>query len=92
MNECDCDAIYFDSDLYVNGERKSPKCKPDFSYYTLRGFNYIGNLVIVKTELLKQFDGKEVDIYRYLLELSDQKIEWKHISKIVYGEHLMYTH
>ena len=86
LNECDCDVIYFDSDLYVNGERKSPKCKPDFSYHTLRGFNYIGNLVVVKTELLKQFDGKEVDIYRYLLELSDQKIKWKHISKIVYGE------
>lgn len=80
------DVIYMDSDKYVDGKRSDVQCKPDFSYHTLRGFNYIGNLVIVKTECLKQFDGKEINIYRYLLELSDQSVTWKHISRILYGD------
>lgn len=80
------DVVYMDHDMYVDGKRSEPVCKPDFSYHTLRGFNYIGNLVIIRTELLKQFDGKEINIYRYLLELSDQSVKWKHISKILYGD------
>ena len=82
----DSDVIYLDNDVYKDNERRNPKCKPDFSYHTLRGFNYIGNLVIVKTDILKQFNHTEVNIYEYLLELSDQKVTWKHISKILYGD------
>lgn len=82
----DNDIIYFDSDLYIDDERKDPSLKPDFSYNTLRGFNYIGNLIVIKTEVLKQFEGQEINIYRFLLELSDQNITWKHISRILYGD------
>ena len=82
----DADVIYFDHDVYQDGQRRDPKCKPDFSYHLLRGFNYIGNLIIVKTELLKQFDRTDINIYEYVLELSDQKVNWKHISKILYGD------
>lgn len=87
LNELnDSDIIYFDHDCYTDNIRSNPQLKPDFSYNTLRGFNYIGNLVVIKTELLKQFDGKLIDIYYYLLKLSDQQISWKHISKILYGD------
>lgn len=80
------DVTYFDSDINNNSKRKNPHLKPDFSYNTLRGFNYIGNVWVVKTELLKQFDGNEWNPYRWLLELSDQKICWGHVEKILYGE------
>jgi GT2 family glycosyltransferase len=81
------DVTYFDHDeLNAKGERSHPWLKPDFSYDTLRGFNYIGHCWIVKTELLKQFDGQPWDSYRWLLELSDQKISFGHISKILYGD------
>lgn len=82
----DSDVIYFDNDIYKDGKRSNPILKPDLSYNTLRGFNYIGNLVIVKTEVLKQFDRQEINIYKFLLELSDQKLKWKHIEKILYGD------
>lgn len=87
VNECEkVDVLYFDHDYYLNEKRSKPMCKPDFSYDTLRGFNYIGNCWIVKTDLLKQFDGAEWNPYRWLLELSDQKIKFGHVSKIVYGD------
>ncbi len=87
LNELDdCDIVYFDHDLRDENGRYHPVCKPDFSYDTLHGFNYIGNLVIVKKSVLEQFSGKVIDMYRWLLELSDQSVCWKHISKICYGD------
>ena len=80
------DVIYYDSDrLDADGERVLPSCKPDFSYDTLRGFNYIGPVWMVRTELLKQFAGQKWNPYRWLLELSDQKVTFHHVSKILYG-------
>ena len=86
LEECrNYDVLYFDNDRKNEEEKRcEPALKPDFSYHTLRGFNYIGNCVVVKTELLKQFDGKPWNIYRWLLELSDQKAKFGHIPKILY--------
>jgi len=88
LGEClKYDLTYFDHDVVnENGERSKPSLKPDFSYDTLRGFNYIGSCWVVKTELLKQFAGQAWNPYRWLLELSDQGISIGHVSKILYGD------
>lgn len=83
----DHDVTYFDNDhLDEAGHRSRPCLKPDFSYDTLRGFNYIGHLFIVKKEVLMQFDGQKWDPYRWLLELSDQHASFHHVAKILYGD------
>lgn len=84
------DLLYFDHDSIIDGKRCEPVLKPDFSYNTLRGFNYIGRCFIVKTELLKQFDGQKWNLYRWLLELTDQNIKIGHIQKILYADNAYY--
>ncbi len=79
------DLTFFDSDYAVNGKRNNPQLRPDFSYDTLRGFNCVGPVWIIRTDLLKQFEGQKMNPYAWLLELSDQKLNWGHIEKIVYG-------
>ena len=88
LGQCDAyDLTYFDHDeIDGTGARTNPHCKPDFSYDTLRGFNYIGNCWVIRTELLQQFDGQTWDPYRWLLEYSDQHLSFGHISKILYGD------
>lgn len=82
----DADLIYSDFDhIDENGRRYEPHCEPDFSYDTLRGFNYFGPCFLVKTELLKQFEGQPWDPYYWLLELSKQHLHIRHISHILYG-------
>lgn len=80
------DLLYFDHDGQKDGARAEPVLKPDFSYNTLRGFNYIGNCWAVRTSLLKQFEGQPWKPYRWLLELSDQKIRIGHVQKILYND------
>ena len=84
------DLLYFDHDSVIDGKRCEPVLKPDFSYNTLRGFNYIGRCFVVKTELLKQFNGEKWNIYRWLLELSDQNIHFGHVQKILYADNDYY--
>jgi len=88
LGECTkYDIVYFDHDeINAAGNRSHPMLKPDFSYDTLRGYNYIGHCWIVKTSQLKQFDGQNWCPYRWLLELSDQKLAWGHIEKVLYGD------
>lgn len=79
------DITYFDHDLNQGGKRSNPVLKPDFSYFLLRQYNYVGDLFIVRKELLKQFDGEEFNPYLWLLMLSDQNLRWNHVSKILYS-------
>ena len=83
LNNINGDVIYFDHDHFIDEERKNPVLKPDFSYDTLRGFNYIGDLFIVRTDLIKNLT--DLDPWNILLYLSDQKLKWNHIEKICYG-------
>lgn len=81
------DLTYFDHDCIDRmGHRSNPKLKPDFSYDTLRAFNYIGSCWVVRTDLLRQFDGQKWNPYAWLLHLSDQNLKIGHISKILYGD------
>lgn len=81
------DVIYFDHDRVDHaGNRFDPVMKPDFSYNTLRSFNYIGRCFVVKTELMRQFEGQEWNPYGWLLRLSDQKISFVHVSTVAYSD------
>lgn len=84
--ECEkYDVLYFDNDsLDDRNERVLPQFKPDFSYDTLHSINYIGHVFVVKKSLLKQFDQTKIDLYQYLLELSNQTNDFGHISKVLY--------
>lgn len=81
----DADVIYTDHDQNHDGNRSKPVLKPDFSYFLLRQYNYVGKAVIFRTDVLKQFEGGDINPYLWLLRLSDQDVKWKHISKILYG-------
>ena len=81
------DVLYFDHDQKDKNEtRHDPVLKPDYSYNTLMGFNYIGNCFIVKTKLMKQFEGQKWNAYRWLLKLSDQNTSFGHIQKVLYAD------
>ncbi len=81
------DVFYFDHDSRdTHGRRHHPVLKPDYSYDTLRSFNYIGRCFIAKTALMKQFDGEAWNPYRWLLKLSEQKAEFIHINEIGYSD------
>ena len=81
------DVIYFDHDRRDSyGHRSNPVLKPDFSYNTLRSFNYIGRCFAVRKSLLKQFDQTEWNPYYWLLKLSDQNLNIRHISTIAYSD------
>lgn len=86
LGECQkYDVLYFDHDHQdKDGNRCDPVIKPEFSYNTLRGFNYIGNCAVVRTELLQQFEGEPWNLYRWLLELSDQDVRFGGIQKVLY--------
>ena len=81
------DLFYFDHDCRdASGIRKDPVMKPDFSYNTLRSFNYIGRAFVVRTELIRQFEGEKWNPYLWLLKLSDQNIDIVHISEVAYSD------
>ena len=81
-NSLNYDVLYFDHDC----DGKTPMFKPDYSYDTLQCVNYIGNVIIVRKELLKQFDGTKIDLYKYLLKLSDVTNRFGHVSNVLYSD------
>jgi GT2 family glycosyltransferase len=46
---------------------------------------------VVKTDLLRQFEGDKWNPYRWLLKLSDQNIDIRHISEIAYSDEKPFT-
>lgn len=80
------DLIYFDNDFIIDNVYQNPFFKPDFSPDTLLGVNYIGNMFIIKTSLLKEIKCSEFNLYKVLLSLLDKNISCKHISKILYHD------
>ena len=87
-DECEkYDILYFDHDQKnKEGIRCNPILKPDFSFNTLMGFNYIGNCFIVRTDLMKQFEGQKWNSYMWLLKLADQNATFGHIQKVLYAD------
>lgn len=77
------DFIYSDSDeLDINNKRFNPIFRPDYSPDTLLSYNYIGNVSIVKKEILKDIEFNNIyDMYLKIVEKTSNII---HLSKILY--------
>lgn len=83
------DFIYSDEDILVDGIRKNPHFKPDFSPDLLRSYNYICHFVVVKRSLLdkvgtlrKEYDGAQD--YDFVLRATSNAQNIVHIPKILY--------
>ena len=80
------DVIYFDNDFIKNKTYSNPIFKPDWSYDTLRGVNYIGHCFLVKKSFVASLSLTSLSGYSILLHLSPQA-KVKHISKILYHDY-----
>lgn len=81
----DEDIIYFDNDFVINGKYSNPSFKPDYSRDTILGVNYVGHMILIKANLLKKINTK--DIYKIMLYTIGKKLNIKHISKIMYHDY-----
>ena len=87
VSEClKYDVLYFDHDEMHDGVRSCPQFKPDASFDTLQSVNYIGHVFVAKKEILKEFDKTKIDLYAYLLKLSEKNMCFGHVSKILYAD------
>lgn len=86
----DVDFLYSDEDIidykYV---RKNPHFKPDFSPDTLRSYNYICHLTVLKKELLDKINGFKSEYdgaqdYDLILRATEKANRIVHIPKILY--------
>lgn len=83
------DLIYSDEIMYFNRKNKLKFFKPDFSYDTLLSINYLRNLLIVKTDLLKlvgnlsSYDEKTC-FYDLILKIVSKTKNIGHIAQPIY--------
>ncbi len=88
--ENDVDIIYSDDDkISESGEFYDPHFKPDWSPVNLLSGNYTGDLMVMKTELIKNAGGwrKEFDLvceYDLLLRITELAKKIRHISTVLY--------
>lgn len=86
----ECDLFYSDEDhINVDGERKEPFFKPDWSPTLLLSQNYIGHLVCIKRSLMETIGGFRIGYegaqdYDLMLRASLAARSIKHIPKILY--------
>ncbi|MEZ0537117.1 glycosyltransferase [Caldicellulosiruptoraceae bacterium PP1] len=85
------DFIYSDEDKITEDGKKrfDPHFKPDWSPFTLRSYNYITHLSVVKTSLIKKiggfregYDGSQD--YDLILRATEISKEIFHVPKILY--------
>ena len=90
VNETGADFIYTDEDhVEVNGERRDPHFKPDYSPDLLLSHNYMTHLVVVRRDLLdrvgglrSEFDGAQD--YDFVLRATEAAKTIVHIPKVLY--------
>lgn len=77
------DIIYSDNDYTdENGNRYNPDFKSDFAIDSLLSKNYIGNFLVVRKELVK--DYKFTNIYKLILDLIPKTKNIYHMPRILY--------
>ncbi len=83
--------LYVDNDKLIDGKRIQPHFKPGFARDTIISQNYIGNLLVVKTNFLKVHKDILTDlgnnvIYDLIFRISEKTRKIEHIQKILYHE------
>ncbi len=85
------DILYSDEDNISGqrGRREGPHFKPDWSPDTLRSFQYVGHILVIKKALLDEiggfregYDGSQD--YDLILRATDRSRHVEHIAKILY--------
>lgn len=82
----DADFIYCDHDFYtVDETSENPYFKPGWSPHTLLSRNYIGELFVVKKELLENINlPSYTNSYSMILHLTQEATKVSRIQKILY--------
>lgn len=85
INKTNADLIYCDND-YINdkGNYYHPNFKPSFSYDTLMGVNYIGNVFVIRKSLFEKIGCENP--YEILLNCTQHAKKIEHVAKILYHE------
>jgi GT2 family glycosyltransferase len=84
------DFFYSDEDkIDTQGKRFEPFFKPDWSPDLLLSENYVGHLVVLRTDLARKLGGLNPDLdgsqdYDLVLRASDQAAQIAHIPKVLY--------
>ena len=83
--------LYSDNDKIIDGKRTAPHFKPGFARDTIVSQNYIGNMLVVKTNFLKIHKDVLKDlgnnvIYDIIFRISEKTRKIEHIQKILYHE------
>lgn len=84
------DFIYSDEDkLDLNGVRRDPNFKPDFSPDTLLSMNYICHLSVIRKKIVEKVGGFEVGLegaqdHDLFLKITEETSKIYHIPKILY--------
>jgi Glycosyltransferases involved in cell wall biogenesis len=87
QNDQEIDLIYSDEDKIVDGRFASPMLKPDWSPEFFTSYDYLGHLVVMKSELAQigfrsEFDGAQD--YDLLLQVSEKTERIHHIPRVLY--------
>lgn len=87
------DLLYTDEDCVDHGRHLRPRFKPDWDPDLLTGSNYLGGLMAVRTELLRDMEtmGHELDGaqgYHIALHASAQASMVCHVPRVLYHRHL----
>ncbi len=90
-NNPNADFIYSDEDKFekLDGKRFEPHFKPDFSPDTLRSYNYICHLAVIKSDIIKKVGGfrdgyegsQDHDLFLRVAKESNSIV---HIPKVLY--------
>lgn len=88
LSKEDCDYIYCDHEIVDEAHRpKRPVFKGDFSYDTLRSFNYMGPLIAVRRGFVESVSADQpFSLYDLLLRLSEVKARPHHIAECLYHQ------
>ena len=86
----ECDVVYCDEDcISPFGRRHSLRLKPNWSPEMLLGFNYIGRLCLIRSDLLQQaggFDARfaEAQEYEALLRIGEKTTRIQRLPQCLY--------
>ena len=86
------EAFYSDEDILVDGQRTSPRFKPDYSPDKLLSTNYIGRMFAVRTELYNKCGGltgkDDASEFDYVLRACDDATLVIHIAMVLYSRNI----
>ena len=85
LQQVTADIVYTDEDRISHDvvDYQSPQFKPDYSPDLLRSYNYIGNLFVVKKQILDKVDACSSS-YEYILRCVEQAKRIAHIPRVLY--------